>query len=180
MRRIADSDALERDPSLNFEFQLIYPSPALSDIRLLGTIHIMQAYEKDDGLFHTEAFHAEQAARATKAERCKKVGEPIECPSKIISFEINGQDAWTAESGWVARKVDLRVSSRLSGCTMRDSADPLHWLAQTGKAKMVLRGHEGPVTCLATFEDTVNARTIVFTGSWDKTIKTWDGQVSKA
>jgi WD40 repeat protein len=49
--------------------------------------------------------------------------------------------------------------------------------------KATFRGHAGPVTSLALYTHTTNTtptqkRKILFTGSWDKTIKTWDIEVS--
>lgn len=46
-----------------------------------------------------------------KAERTRDVGEPIELKGKVIQMIIRGDDAWTAESGAVARRIDLTVRS---------------------------------------------------------------------
>ena len=41
---------------------------------------------------------------------------------------------------------------------------------------MLYKGHKGPVTCLALGR--VNGRIVLVTGSWDKTIRVWDANVS--
>ena len=61
-------------------------------------------------LFQTTA----QLTAAKKHERkvvaSQNVGFPIRVSSKILDLEILGQEAWTAESGWQARCLDLTVS----------------------------------------------------------------------
>jgi hypothetical protein len=49
-------------------------------------------------------------ARKEKAEKNKDVGEPIELRGVPIGFQVDGDFAWTAESGHVVRKLDLRVA----------------------------------------------------------------------
>lgn len=43
---------------------------------------------------------------------------------------------------------------------------------------MLYKGHKGPVTCLALGR--VDSRSVLLTGSWDKTIRMWDAMVSPA
>jgi hypothetical protein len=66
-------------------------------------------------LFQTDAALAKSDARRSKAQRASKIGDPISLPSKILALQVRGQDAWVAESGWVARRVDLTVSRRREG-----------------------------------------------------------------
>lgn len=125
-------------------------------------------------LFQTTTSLLKESARARKLVRAAKVGDPILLPgqSKVLRMRVRGQDCWTAESGWVARRTDLK----------------------TGKTRQVFRGHGGPCTCLAFYETAlsptlrklekppegsssskaIGSRTILFTGSWDRTIKAWD------
>ncbi|KAJ9116746.1 hypothetical protein QFC20_000681 [Naganishia adeliensis] len=102
-------------------------------------------------LFQTDAALAKSDARRSKAQRASKIGDPISLPSKILALEVRGQDAWVAESGWVARRVDLI----------------------TGKVRKVFKGHQGPCTSVAFF-DPPQQDSLFFTGSWDKTIRIWN------
>ncbi|PLW12254.1 hypothetical protein PCANC_10529 [Puccinia coronata f. sp. avenae] len=84
-------------------------------------------------------------------------GYPIILPSKPLQLVIEGDDAFVAQNGFVAQRICLK----------------------SGKVKATFRGHAGPVTSLALYTHTTNTtptqkRKILFTGSWDKTIKTWD------
>jgi hypothetical protein len=63
-------------------------------------------------LFQSSASLSKQDARQRKLVRAAKVGDPIELGSKVVRMVVRGQEAYTAESGWVARRVDLRVNSR--------------------------------------------------------------------
>ncbi|KAF8516915.1 WD40-repeat-containing domain protein [Hysterangium stoloniferum] len=97
--------------------------------------------------FRTETELAKDEARKEKAQRTKNLGSPLDLPGKILSLKIRGSEAWTAESGHVARRLSL----------------------ETGKTLQIYRGHTGPVTCIAFREPDV-----LFTGSWDNTIKAWN------
>ncbi|KIJ44229.1 hypothetical protein M422DRAFT_67525 [Sphaerobolus stellatus SS14] len=98
-----------------------------------------------NNLFRAEADIAKDLVRQEKAERTKDLGSPLELSGKVLSLVVRGSEAWTAEGGRVARRIDL----------------------ETGKTLQIYKGHGGPVTCLALHED------LLFTGSWDKTIKVW-------
>jgi hypothetical protein len=60
-------------------------------------------------LFQTDAQLAQKESQARKALLTKTIGRPIDLPSKAIKLRVRGQDAWVAESGWVARRVCLHV-----------------------------------------------------------------------
>lgn len=47
--------------------------------------------------------------RELKAQRTKDIGDPIELNGKVIQLAIRGDDLWTAESGAVARRTNLKV-----------------------------------------------------------------------
>ncbi|KAF8509537.1 WD40-repeat-containing domain protein, partial [Gautieria morchelliformis] len=96
--------------------------------------------------FRTETELAKDEARKLKARRTKDLGAPLELPGKILSFKVRGSEVWTAESGHVVRRLSL----------------------ESGKTLQLYKGHNGPVTCLAFHEPDV-----LFTGSWDKSIKAW-------
>lgn len=59
--------------------------------------------------FQTDAAIEQDERRRIKSVRAAKLGDPIVLSSKILKLEVRGQDAWTAESGWVARRTDLKV-----------------------------------------------------------------------
>lgn len=73
-------------------------------------------------LFQTSAQLAEASDRERKIEAAAKIGDPIKLSGKILDLKVIGDDAWTAESGWQARCVDLSVSgsSRLSESLLTD------------------------------------------------------------
>jgi len=51
--------------------------------------------------------------------------------------------------------------------------------AQTGKTKMLYKGHKGPVTCVRLYEvGGPSPWLALITSSWDKTIRIWDANVS--
>jgi hypothetical protein len=53
-------------------------------------------------------------ARKRKAEQTKDAGDPIEVKGKIIRMILRDDEVWTAESGGVARRVDLKVPDFLA------------------------------------------------------------------
>lgn len=75
-----------------------------------SSVHIMQTDDASN-LFQTDAALAKSDARRIKAQRASKIGDPISLPSKVLALQVRGQDAWVAESGWVARRVNLTVST---------------------------------------------------------------------
>ncbi|WVQ76246.1 hypothetical protein IAR50_005911 [Cryptococcus sp. DSM 104548] len=105
-------------------------------------------------LFQTSAQLAQSAARERKLQAASAAGNPITLSSKIIDCALLGDHAFTAESGWQARRVDLG----------------------TGKTVRLFKGHQGPVTSLAlcTIQGSDGQWTALFTGSWDKTIRVWN------
>ncbi|WVF65983.1 hypothetical protein IAT40_000721 [Kwoniella sp. CBS 6097] len=108
-------------------------------------------------LFQTTSQLNQAADREKKYKAAEKIGEPINVSSKVLDLVIRGQEGWTAESGFQARRLDLR----------------------TGKTIKLYKGHEGPVTSVVLHEakgDDGSRRLILFTGSWDKSIKIWDAQ----
>lgn len=69
----------------------------------------MQA-ESSANLFRTDADLVRDAARAAKlAGTDSELGAPIALASKPLALLVNGDDAWVAESGFVVRRLDLRV-----------------------------------------------------------------------
>jgi hypothetical protein len=61
-------------------------------------------------LFQTSQQIADESNRERKIEAAQDIGSPLKLSSKILDLVISGDDAWTAESGWQARCVDLAVS----------------------------------------------------------------------
>ena len=66
----------------------------------------------DDGLlFQTTNQLKASVNHEKKWAAAKDIGSPIGISGKILDFEVLGNEAWTAESGWQARCIDLIVSS---------------------------------------------------------------------
>jgi WD40 repeat protein len=55
---------------------------------------------------------------------------------------------------------------------------PTDFLVQTGKARKVYKGHQGPCTSVAVL-DRAGKDEVLFTGSWDKTIRVWNAEVRR-
>lgn len=185
--------------TLHSSYLLLTPSPPQPR-------HNMQTTDSSN-LFQTTAALNKESARSRKLVRAAKVGDPILLPgqSKVLRMRVRGDDCWTAESGWVARRTDLKVSLCGGGCRavfvlQYTLLIRVHTLSQTGKTRQVFRGHGGPCTCLSFYDTALSPtaarkakldvkdenqnqkklsyRTILFTGSWDRTIKAWDADVS--
>jgi hypothetical protein len=60
-------------------------------------------------LFQSDAQLAQKEAQARKAVLTKQIGDPIELGSRAIRLRVREQDAWVAESGWIVRRVCLKV-----------------------------------------------------------------------
>ncbi|KAJ3190236.1 hypothetical protein HDU85_000529 [Gaertneriomyces sp. JEL0708] len=97
----------------------------------------------------------EQNRQRKKAESAAKdaPGKPITLSSKVLSVSLSNdrKTAYTAESGHVARKVDLA----------------------TGRVITTFKGHAGPVTSVAIGFTTTGDEYII-TSSWDKTARRWN------
>jgi hypothetical protein len=62
-------------------------------------------------LFKSDAELLKEELRALKLVRTKTLGEPVQLSSKPLCMELDGDVCWTGESGFVIRKIDLKVSS---------------------------------------------------------------------
>ena len=65
-------------------------------------------------LFQTNSQLEHSASHDRKLAASAGIGAPINLAGKVLDFEILGSEAWTAESGWQSRCVDLLVSSPIS------------------------------------------------------------------
>lgn len=63
-----------------------------------------------DLLFQTDKDLKDASRRERKVKATGSLGRPISLSSKVLRVLIDGDTAWTAESGWQARSIDLRVS----------------------------------------------------------------------
>lgn len=64
-----------------------------------------------DLLFQTNQQLDATAQRQRKALAAEKIGSPITVSSKVLDITVQWPNAWTAESGWLARHVNLEVSN---------------------------------------------------------------------
>lgn len=62
-----------------------------------------------DYLFQTSSELSSSELRARKAKAAENVGQPIQVSSKVLDLIVDGPYAWTAESGWQARRINLEV-----------------------------------------------------------------------
>ena len=63
-------------------------------------------------LFQTNQQIGAAAQRKLKIAASEDVGSPITVSSKILDVQVIWPNAWTAESGWLARHLDLEVGCR--------------------------------------------------------------------
>ncbi|RUP42967.1 WD40-repeat-containing domain protein [Jimgerdemannia flammicorona] len=115
-----------------------------------NTLAMANISSDPDHFFQSDADVERQKARAAKYNY--DIGDPIKIGTKVLALKIvdDGANAYIAEAGFVARKINLK----------------------TGKSIKVFKGHTGPVTSLALYYDADGEW--LFTGSWDKTIKKWN------
>ncbi|KIY65208.1 WD40 repeat-like protein [Cylindrobasidium torrendii FP15055 ss-10] len=104
----------------------------------------------ESNLMVSEAHLILDSIRKEKAERTKDIGDPIQLPGKALDVHLLGNDAWIAENTTVIRRLNL----------------------ESGKTLQIYRGHTGPVTSIAFFED--DGTKMLLSGSWDQTIKIWN------
>ena len=146
-----------------------------------GPLALLNSYSMSDmqtrdseSLFQTTSQLTAASNHALKAAATRSVGSPIHLSGKVLDFQILGNEAWTAESGWQARCLDLTVSFPDRQPYLGD---------QSGQTRRLYTGHRGPVTSIALKEirpnDGAASWLAVFTGSWDKTIRVWDAEVSR-
>ncbi|CAK9785580.1 putative cytoplasm protein [Cutaneotrichosporon oleaginosum] len=108
-------------------------------------------------LFQTSQQIADASNLERKIEAAQNIGDPLKLGSKILGLIISEDDAWTAESGWQARCVNLT----------------------SGKTKRVYKGHKGPVTSICLYQVQSVDRSpwlALLTASWDKTVRVWDAK----
>ncbi|KAI8064364.1 WD40-repeat-containing domain protein [Gongronella butleri] len=99
--------------------------------------------------FQSDADLAKEKAKQAKMNYT--VGDAMQISTKVLAIKIvQGKYAFVAESGSMAKRIHL----------------------ETKKVSKIYRGHTAPVTCLALSHDGA----ILWTGSWDKTIKKWDAK----
>ncbi|KAI8807058.1 WD40-repeat-containing domain protein [Cladochytrium replicatum] len=111
--------------------------------------------------FQSDADIAIVARREQKARESKDAGSPFVLPSKILDMAVvpprspnDDHFAYVAESGHVARKLNLTKKTKLQS----------------------FMGHKGPVTSVIVICDSNGLDTFIVTGSWDKTAKKWDAK----
>ena len=73
--------------------------------------HTSMQTTDEDLLFQTSAQIAQGIDKDAKRKAASSIGHPIQV-GKVIEVTFAGRDAFIAESGWQARRLDLRVSRR--------------------------------------------------------------------
>ncbi|KAG2227580.1 hypothetical protein INT45_002265 [Circinella minor] len=101
--------------------------------------------------FQTDAELKKQKEKEAKYNYTE--GDAIQLNTKALGLLVTGKYAYVAESGFSAKRINL----------------------ETNKVVKLFKGHQGPVTCLALSHN----KQIVWTGSWDKTIKKWDAKTGE-
>lgn len=120
-------------------------------------------------LFQSSQQLADASSRERKIVAAEKVGNPIKVTSKVLDLAVQGQDAWTAESGWQARRLDLNVRVVVHGAELT---------VQSGRTKMLYKGHKGPVTSVRLHAvGGADPWLALITSSWDKTVRIWNAEV---
>jgi hypothetical protein len=74
-------------------------------------------------LFQTNQQLDAAAQRKLKIVASEDVGSPITVTSKILDVQVIWPNAWTAESGWLARHLDLEVGTFLMDSDGQYDAD---------------------------------------------------------
>ena len=74
-------------------------------------------------LFQTNQQLDAAAQRKLKIVASEDVGSPITVTSKILDVQVIWPNAWTAESGWLARHLDLEVSSSSASTQVGNDAN---------------------------------------------------------
>lgn len=114
---------------------------------------------EDENFFQSDRDIELSAARKVKRDALATLGNPVLMNSKTLHFQLvfDARDrfVYTAQSGHVAQKVNLR----------------------TGQIELVFRGHKGPVTHVCLYKH--NSALLLLTASWDKTIKKWDTETGE-
>lgn len=77
-----------------------------------NTITLAMQTNDPDYLFQTTSELSNAERRERKLKAAEKVGDPIKVSSKVLDLLVDDQLAWTAESGWQARKINLAVRWR--------------------------------------------------------------------
>lgn len=81
-----------------------------TDISQQSTIDIKMQTTDTGLLFQSSQQLLDASNREKKIVAAEKIGNPIKLSSKVLDVVVQDQEAWTAESGWQARRVDLNVS----------------------------------------------------------------------
>ena len=91
---------------------------------ILLLFSIMQTTDKGL-LFRTNEELAKALHRQRKLKVALDIGDPISLSGKVLDLIVDENNAWTAESGWQARRVDLTVRHQdfVNLTTERDNAE---------------------------------------------------------
>ena len=80
----------------------------------------------EDLLFQADQDLERREVRQGKLQRLADKGQPVKLSTKALDLLVRGNDAWTAESGFIARRTDLQVRGVRSRAQLSaDSTDRL-------------------------------------------------------
>ncbi|KAI8142240.1 WD40-repeat-containing domain protein, partial [Fennellomyces sp. T-0311] len=121
--------------------------------------------------FQTDAELKKQKEKEAKYNYTE--GDCMQLSTKALALLVTGKHAFVGESGFNAKRINLEVFPPSFFETTRIRYSP--FCLQSKKVAKLYKGHTGPVTCVALSHN----KKILWTGSWDKTIKKWDAKTGE-